>query len=65
MMHQIIGNRFIIYLFLLLLLGSINNHSLIRFYNNKVDSVYITGFEKDEMQDLQNNIVNLNLKNIF
>ena len=51
MMHQRIGNKFIIYFFLLFLLGSINNHSLIRFYNNKIDNIYITGFEKEEMHD--------------
>ena len=65
MMHQRIGNKFIIYFFLLFLLGSINNHSLIRFYNNKIDNIYITGFEKEEMLDLQNSILNLKLKNIF
>jgi len=65
MMLQRIGNKFIIYFFLIIVLGSINNHSLTKFINTKINHIDITGFKIDETLDLRNNIFNLNLKNIF
>ena len=65
MMLQRTGNKFIIYFFLIIILGSINNYSLTKFINFKIKHIYITGFEIDETLDLRNNIFNLNLKNIF
>ena len=65
MMLQRTGNKFIIYFFLIIILGSINNYSLTKFINFKINHIYITGFEIDETLDLRNNIFNLNLKNIF
>jgi len=65
MMLQRIGNKFIIYFFLIIVLGSINNHSLTKFINTKINHIDITGFKIDETLDFRNNIFNLNLKNIF
>tara|TARA_B100000886_G_scaffold79269_1_gene51418 strand:+ start:370 stop:1041 length:672 start_codon:yes stop_codon:yes gene_type:complete len=64
-MHQQKSKNIFIYLFLFLILGSINNITLnkIKFENTK--NIIISGLNKNENINLLNNIKVLNLNNIF
>ena len=64
-MHQQKSKKIFIYLFLFLILGSINNITLnkIKFENTK--NIIISGLNKNENINLLNNIKVLNLNNIF
>ena len=64
-MHQQKGKIILIYFFLLLILGSINNNSLNRIQIEKIKNVKISGLNENEKINLLENILNLNLKNIF
>lgn len=64
-MHQQKGKIILIYFFLLLILGSINNNSLNRIQIEKIKNVKISGLNENEKINLLENILNLNLGNIF
>ena len=64
-MHQQKGKKILIYLFLFLIVGSINNTVLtnIRFDTNKI--IQISGLNQNQNTNLLESIKELNLKNIF
>ena len=64
-MHQQKGKIILIYFFLFLILGSINNNSLNRIQLEKIKNIKISGLDEDENINLLEKILNLNLENIF
>ena len=64
-MHQQKGKKILIYLFLFLIVGSINNTVLtnIRFDKNKI--IQISGLNQNQNTNILESIKELNLKNIF
>jgi cell division septal protein FtsQ len=64
-MHQQKGKKILIYLFLFLIVGSINNTVLtnIRFDTNKI--IQISGLNQNQNTNILESIKELNLKNIF
>ena len=64
-MHQQKGKKILIYFFLLLLLGSINNMNLNDLKFRKINDISVTGLDKDSNVILLQEIKNLNLDNIF
>ena len=64
-MHQQKGKKIFIYLFLFLIVGSINNNSLNRIQFEKIKNIKISGLNEIENLNLLENIERLNLKNIF
>ena len=64
-MHQQKGKIILIYFFLFLILGSINNNSLNKIQLEKIKNIKISGLDENENINLLKNILNLNLKNIF
>ena len=64
-MHQQRGKIILIYFFLFLILGSINNNLLNRIQIEKIKNVKISGLNEKEKKNLLENILNLNLGNIF
>ena len=64
-MHQQKGKKIIIYFFLFLIVGSINNTGLTKLQFENVKNIQISGLNKNQNMNLQENIENLNLKNIF
>ena len=64
-MHQQKGKKIFIYLFLFLIVGSINNNSLNRIQFEKIKNIKISGLNEIENLNLLENIESLNLKNIF
>ena len=65
MTHQRKGKKILIYLFILIFLGSINNTALTKIKFENIKNIYITGLNDDENLNLLSDIQNLNLKNIF
>ena len=64
-MHQQKGKIILIYFFLFLIVGSINNNSLNKIQLEKIKNIKISGLDENENINLLKNILNLNLKNIF
>ncbi len=64
-MHLQKSKKSIIYLFLLIIFGSINNINLKNIELTKIKSVNVSGLEKKENIILSNEIKNLGLENIF
>ena len=64
-MHQQRGKIILVYFFLFLILGSINNNSLNRIQIEKIKNIKISGLNENEKINLLENILNLNLGNIF
>ena len=64
-MHQQNGKKILIYLFLFLILGSINNTVLTKIRFEKIQSVQISGLNQKQNINLLERIKELNLKNIF
>ena len=64
-MHQQKGKIILIYFFLFLILGSINNNSLNKIQLEKIKNIKISGLDEDENINLLEKILNLNLENIF
>ena len=64
-MHHQKGKKIIVYLFLFLIVGSINNTTLTKIKFEKIKKIKITGLNKNESVNLLRNIESLNLKNIF
>ena len=65
MMHQHKGKKILIYLFVFLIVGSINNTSLTSIKPEKIKNIEISGLDESENIILLENILNLNLGNIF
>ena len=65
MTHQRKGKKILIYLFILIFLGSINNTALTKIKFENIKNITISGLNDDENINLLNNIQDLNLKNIF
>tara|TARA_A100001011_G_scaffold24894_1_gene24668 strand:+ start:2452 stop:3123 length:672 start_codon:yes stop_codon:yes gene_type:complete len=64
-MHQRKGKKILIYLFIFIFLGSINNTALTKIKFKNIKNITISGLNEDENLNLLNDIQNLNLKNIF
>ena len=64
-MQQRKSKKVIIYIFLLILFGSINNINLNESKSKKIQTVNIFGLNKEENKIILNEIENLNLENIF
>ena len=64
-MHQQKGKIILIYFFIFLIVGSINNNSLNRIQIEKIKNIKISGLNENENINLLENILNLNLENIF
>ena len=65
MMHQRKGKKILIYFFLLLLVGSINNISLNNFEFKKINQISVNGLEENTNLILSQQIKDLNFDNIF
>ena len=65
MMHQQKGKKILIYLFVFLIVGSINNTSLTSIKPEKIKNIKISGLDENENINLLENILDLNLENIF
>tara|TARA_B100000674_G_scaffold260414_1_gene214743 strand:+ start:1905 stop:2576 length:672 start_codon:yes stop_codon:yes gene_type:complete len=59
------GKKIIIYIFLFLLVGSINNITLNGNRFDKIKNIYVFGLSENNTQILLKNLQNLDLKNIF
>ena len=64
-MPQRKGKKILIYFFLLLLVGSINNDTINSFKFDKIKNINVLGLGHNDNQDLLYNIIDLNLGNIF
>ena len=64
-MHQQKGKKILVYLFFLLVVGSINNTSLSKIQFKKIENITISGLKENENINLLENIKGQNLKNIF
>ena len=64
-MHQRKSKKILIYFFLLILVGSINNNSMNNLKLEKVKNINIFGLEKNDQKIILYNLNNLDLKNIF
>ena len=64
-MHQRKSKKILIYFFLLILVGSINNNSINNLKLEKVKNISIFGLDKNDQEIILYNLNNLDLKNIF
>ena len=64
-MHQRKSKKILIYFFLLILVGSINNNSINNFKLEKVKKINIFGLEENDQKIILDNLNNLDLKSIF
>ncbi len=64
-MHQHKGKKILIYLFLFLIVGSINNTVLSKIRFDTIKSIQISGLNQNQNTNLLESIKELNLKNIF
>ena len=64
-MPQRKGKKILIYFFLLLLVGSINNHTINGFKFENIKNINVIGLGHNDNQVLLYNIIDLNLGNIF
>ena len=64
-MHQQKGKIILIYFFLFLIFGSINNKSLNKIQFEEIKNIQISGLEENQNINLLENIKKLDLKNIF
>ena len=64
-MHQHKGKKILIYLFLFLIAGSINNTVLTNIRFDTIKSIQISGLNQNQNTNLLESIKELNLKNIF
>ena len=64
-MHLQKGKKISIYLFIFLILGSINNIALTKINFEKIKSIQISGLNQNQNINLLENIKELNIKNIF
>ena len=64
-MHQKKGKKILIYFFLFLIVGSINNTTLTKVQFEKIKNIQISGLNQNQNINLLESIKDLNLKNIF
>ena len=64
-MHQRKSKKILIYFFLLILVGSINNDSINNLRLEKVKKINIFGLDENDQKIILYNLNNLDLKNIF
>ena len=64
-MHQQKGKKILLYFFLFLMVGSINNTVLTKLQFENIENIKISGLNKNQNINLRKNIENLNLQNIF
>ena len=64
-MHQRKSKKILIYFFLLILVGSINNNSINNLKLEKVKKINIFGLEKSDQKIILYKLNNLDLKNLF
>ena len=64
-MHQQKGKKILIYLFLFLIVGSINNTVLTNIRFDTIKSIQISGLSQNQNTNLLESIKELNLKNFF
>jgi cell division protein FtsQ len=64
-MHLTKGKKILIYLFLFLIVGSVNNIALTKINFEKIKSIQISGLNQNQNINLLENIKELNIKNIF
>ncbi len=64
-MHQKKGKKILIYFFLFLIVGSINNTVLTKAQFEKIKNIQISGLNQNQNINLLESIKDLNLKNIF
>ena len=64
-MHQPKGKKILVYFFLLILVGSVNNINLNNLRLNKINYIKVSGLEDEENLSLLKRIKSLNLNNIF
>ena len=64
-MHQRKGKKILIYIFILIFVGSINNSALTKIEFENIKNISISGLSDEENLNLLKNIQKLNLKNIF
>ena len=64
-MHQRKSKKILIYFFLLVLLGSINNNSINNLKFEKIKNINILGLDENDRKIILYNLDNLDLKNIF
>jgi len=64
-MHQRKGKKIFIYLFLLLIVGSINNTALTKIEFKNIKNIEISGLSENENINILKDIKDLNLDNIF
>ena len=64
-MHQQKGKKILIYLFLFIIVGSINNTVLTKIRFDTINSIQISGLNQNQNTNLLESIKELNLKNIF
>ena len=64
-MHQRKSKKILIYFFLLILVGSVNNNSINNLRLEKVKKINIFGLDDNDQKILHYNLNNLDLKNIF
>ena len=64
-MHQRKSKKILIYFFLLILVGSINNNSINKLKFENVKNINIFGLEENDQKTILYNLNNLDLKNIF
>jgi len=64
-MHQRKSKKILIYFFLLILVGSINNNSINNLRLEKVKKINIFGLDENDQKILLHSLNNLDLKNIF
>ncbi len=65
MMHQQKGKKILIYLFLFLIVGSINNTTFNNIQFKNIENIIISGLNENENINLLKDIKGLNLDNIF
>jgi cell division protein FtsQ len=64
-MHQQKGKKILIYLFLFLIVGSVNNTALTKIRFEKIKNIQISGLNQNQNINLLKSIKEQNLKNIF
>ena len=64
-MHQQKGKKILVYFFLFLIVGSINNTVLTKIRFEKIKNIQISGLNQNQNINLLESIKELNLKNIF
>ena len=64
-MHQRKGKKILIYLFILIFAGSINNTALTKIEFENIKNISISGLNDEENLNILNDIQDLDLKSIF